>query len=57
MPVTSSDGTDISIAHFVKKIDDDYGRNRNILEAIAGNGTELAQTINKALFEAGGRCS
>ncbi|HYA83923.1 MAG TPA: hypothetical protein VEH06_10805 [Candidatus Bathyarchaeia archaeon] len=53
MFVTSSDGTEISIAHYVKKVNDDYGTNKNILEAIARNGTELAQTINNTIFETG----
>jgi hypothetical protein len=44
MSVPSSDATDISIARYVEKIDEDYGTNRNIPEAITRNGIKLADT-------------
>jgi len=53
MSITTSDGTEISIAHYVKKVNDDYGTNKNILEGIARSGTELAETISNAMFETG----
>jgi hypothetical protein len=34
----------ISLAQYVEKIDEDYGTNRNIPEAISRNGIELANT-------------
>ena len=43
----------ISIAHFVKEVNDRFARNRDIIEAIAENASDLAPKISNALFEVG----
>jgi hypothetical protein len=44
---------EISIAHYIKEVNDHFGKNPNILKAIAENASDLASKITTALFDVG----
>jgi hypothetical protein len=48
---SSKDG--ISIAHYVKEVNDRFGKNGGILEAIVNNANDLAPKVIDALFQVG----
>lgn len=53
MSEIASSSNQISIAQYVKKVNDRYGKNNDILESIAKNANDLVPKIKAALFETG----
>jgi hypothetical protein len=53
MSEIASSSNQISIAYYVKVVNDRYGKNQDILESIAKNASDLAPKIKDALFETG----
>lgn len=44
---------EISISQYIKEVNDCFGKNSDILKAIAENASDLASKITTALFEIG----